>query len=76
MCRSHTSPRTERQLRQVFEQRYAGNKAKAAAMVQEVEQLGLEPFESPAPLPPITLTIAANSFRVADHLVKRMKKGG
>lgn len=25
---------------------------------------------------PITLTIAANSFRVADHLVARLKKGG
>jgi choline dehydrogenase-like flavoprotein len=25
---------------------------------------------------PTTLTIAANSFRVADRLVKRMKKGG
>lgn len=46
--------REEMELRRVFDADYPGNRAKADAVARSVEQLGLEPFVPPAPLPPIT----------------------
>jgi superfamily II DNA/RNA helicase len=45
--------REENELRTVFQQDYPSQAARARAIVEEVERLGLEPFHAPAPLPPI-----------------------
>jgi hypothetical protein len=47
------SRREENALRGVFECEYTGRGAKALAVMQEVERLGLEPFVPPRPLDPI-----------------------
>jgi len=47
------SRREENLLRAVFQQDYSGQGAKARALVEQVERMGLEPFHAPAPLPPI-----------------------
>jgi hypothetical protein len=47
------SQRDMNQLRAVFEAEYPGRDARARALVEEVERLGLEPFQAPDPLPPI-----------------------
>jgi hypothetical protein len=47
------SRREENQLRAVFEADYPGREAKARAVVEQIEQMGLEPFQAPDPLPPI-----------------------
>jgi hypothetical protein len=47
---SHTEMRT---LRQVFRQEYESREARSRAVVAEVERLGIEPFQSQQPLPPI-----------------------
>jgi hypothetical protein len=46
--------REESELRRVFDQEYPGNRAKAEAVVRTAEALGLEPFQPPDPLPPIS----------------------
>lgn len=48
------SKREENLLRQVFEANYGSHDAKSAALVEAVERIGLEPFQAPLPLPPIT----------------------
>src|SRR5262249_31748441 len=49
------SRRAEMQLRAVFEAEYPGREAKARAVIEEIERMGLEPFRAPEPLPPIRL---------------------
>lgn len=46
--------REETELRRVFEATYPGKKARADEIARKVEELGLEPFIPPDPLPPIT----------------------
>lgn len=48
------SKREENLLRQVFEATYGSHDAKSAAVIETVERIGLEPFQAPLPLPPIT----------------------
>jgi hypothetical protein len=45
--------REENRLRAVFEREYRGQDARAKALVEEIERIGLEPFQAPDPLPPI-----------------------
>jgi Helicase conserved C-terminal domain len=45
--------REENLLRTVFQQDHANNGARARAVVETVEKIGLEPFHAPAPLAPI-----------------------
>ncbi len=45
--------RYERELREVFEQEGLTDKAKSRALVEKVDDLGLQPFEAPEPLSPI-----------------------
>ncbi|MDQ7014132.1 MAG: helicase-related protein [Planctomycetota bacterium] len=47
--------REQRALREVFEQEFASQAARSRAIVLAVERLGLEPFHSPEPLPPINV---------------------
>jgi hypothetical protein len=47
------SVREQNLLRRVLEGDFANNGAKAQAIVEEVERIGLEPFQPPEPLPPI-----------------------
>ena len=47
------SRREENLLRTVFEAEYTGREAKARAVIEKVEEMGLEPFRAPDPLPPI-----------------------
>jgi hypothetical protein len=47
------SRREENALRAVFQQEHAGHGAKGKALVEEIERLGLEPFQAPDPKPPI-----------------------
>jgi hypothetical protein len=47
------SRREENRLREVFQQEYSSQGSKAREIVEAVEQVGLEPFHAPAPLPPI-----------------------
>ncbi len=47
------SRREENQLREVFQKDYAGKAAKAKAIIEAVETIGLEPFQAPHPLPTI-----------------------
>jgi hypothetical protein len=49
------SRREENQLRTVFDREYSGGEAKSQALVEQIEQIGLEPFQAPEPLPPIRL---------------------
>jgi hypothetical protein len=51
---SPCSRRDELVLREVFGRAFESNDAKSKAILEEVERLGLEPFQPPAPLPPIT----------------------
>jgi hypothetical protein len=44
----------QRTLRQVFRQEYESREARSQAIVTEVERLGVEPFQSQEPLPPIS----------------------
>lgn len=46
--------RDEMALREVFQREHESNEAKAREIVGEVERLGLEPFQAPEPLPPIS----------------------
>lgn len=48
------SKREENVLREVFEATYGSYDAKSAAIIAAVEKIGLEPFQAPLPLPPIT----------------------
>jgi hypothetical protein len=50
---SPCSRREENQLREVFQQEYASHGARARAIIEAVEKLGLQPFQAPRPLPPI-----------------------
>jgi hypothetical protein len=50
---SPMSRRDESQLRAAFERDYPSQDAKARALVMLIDQLGLEPFAAPDPLPPI-----------------------
>ena len=47
------SIREERQLRTAWEREYPSAGAKARALVEEVERIGVEPHHAPEPLPPI-----------------------
>jgi hypothetical protein len=47
------SLREQKLLRVVFERDYPSPDAKSLALVEEVERIGLEPFQAPEPLPPI-----------------------
>jgi hypothetical protein len=47
------SRREENQLRLVWEGDFPTPQGKARALVEEIERLGVEPFEAPQPLPPI-----------------------
>ena len=47
--------REENLLRTAFSQDYRSNGAKAKAIVEEVERIDLELFQSPSPLPPIDI---------------------
>src|SRR5256885_858134 len=47
------APPEETLLRAEFIKDYPGQGAKARALVEAVERIGLEPFQAPAPLPPI-----------------------
>jgi len=47
------SLREQNLLRIVFEGEYASAEAKSVALIEEVERIGLEPFQAPEPLPPI-----------------------
>jgi hypothetical protein len=47
------SRREENQLRAVFQQEHASHGAKARAIIDVAENLGLQPFQPPPPLPPI-----------------------
>ena len=47
------SMREERQLRTVWEREYSSASAKASALIEEVERIGVEPHHAPDPLPPI-----------------------
>jgi hypothetical protein len=47
------SRREENLLRAVADAEYPTPEAKARAIVEEVERIGLEPFHAPSPLPPI-----------------------
>jgi hypothetical protein len=47
------SRRAENRLREVFEGEHPSPGVRSRAVVEAVEQLGLEPFQAPAPLPPI-----------------------
>jgi len=50
------SGREQRALRAVFERDdFPSRDAKSTALIEEIERLGLEPFRSPDPLPPIQL---------------------
>ena len=49
------SRREENLLRAVFDAEYPSFDAKSKAIVEEVERIGLEPFATPEPLPPIGL---------------------
>jgi hypothetical protein len=40
-------------LRAVFQQESAGQTARARAIIEAVERMGLEPYHAPEPLPPI-----------------------
>jgi len=46
--------REENQLRRTFNESYSSNADRSVAIVNEIEALGLEPFQAPAALPPIT----------------------
>lgn len=48
------SKREENLLRSVFEAEYSSYDAKSAAIIEAVERIGLEPFQAPLPLPPIS----------------------
>ncbi len=48
------SRREENQLRAVFEAEFQSHDAKSKAVLEEVERIGLEPFQAPPPLPPIS----------------------
>lgn len=48
------SIREQRMLREVASAEYSSEAAKTHAIVQKVEDIGLEPFRAPAPLPPIS----------------------
>jgi len=45
--------REENALRLVWQQELRSNDEKALALAQEIERLGMEPFEAPKPLPAI-----------------------
>ena len=45
--------RDENALREVFDRTYDSDGAKAVALIDEVQRLGLEPFQAPLPLAPI-----------------------
>jgi hypothetical protein len=47
------SRREENLLRAEFTKEYAAKPARARAIVEAVEKIGLEPFQAPRPLPPI-----------------------
>src|SRR5207253_5386695 len=47
------SRREENLLREAFSQDYPGRGAKARAIVEAVERIGLEPYQAPKELPPI-----------------------
>jgi hypothetical protein len=47
--------REEHLLRAAFQQDHASKAAKAKAIIETVEKIGLEPFHAPAPLPTIRL---------------------
>jgi Helicase conserved C-terminal domain len=47
------SQRDQNQLRDVFRKEYPSRGARVRAVVEEVERLGLQPFEAPQPLDPI-----------------------
>ncbi len=49
------SKREENMLRAVFDAGHPSHAAKSRAIIQEVERIGLEPFQPPVPLPPATL---------------------
>jgi hypothetical protein len=51
---SPCSRRDELVLREVFGRDFESEEAKTRAVIEEVERLGLEPFQAPTPLPPIT----------------------
>ncbi|HQU41595.1 MAG TPA: hypothetical protein PK867_02235, partial [Pirellulales bacterium] len=51
---SPCSRRDELALREVYSREMESDEAKSKALVDEVERLGLEPFQAPAPLPPIS----------------------
>jgi hypothetical protein len=45
--------REQNAMRAVYEQEFPSADAKARAIIEEVERLGLEPYQAPTPLPPI-----------------------
>ena len=47
------SLREQNLLRIVFEGDYGSGEAKSIALIEEVQRIGLEPFQAPEPLPPI-----------------------
>jgi hypothetical protein len=47
------SRREENQLREAFKQEYSNPHEHSKLIIDEVEKIGVEPFESPEPLPPI-----------------------
>jgi hypothetical protein len=47
------SRREQKMLRQVFHSHEHEGSTKAEALIEEVERIGLQPFEAPDPLPPI-----------------------
>jgi hypothetical protein len=46
--------REQNLLRMIFDQDFEEPEAKSAALIAEIERIGLEPFQAPEPLPPIT----------------------
>ena len=49
------SRREENQLREAWKRDYGSEQARATAIIEEVNRLGVEPFSAPDPLPPIEM---------------------